>query len=221
MWRVSPNHVLIILLSAVLSTATTFASPPKPHHRHATLDARVGLGHIDGRSFNALAMYLGFSTFYFGMGFYEETTTRKTPDSMVLEGIELSGIRTRRTLQMPFVFGAEVYRRPGRWIDFRIDGQFKGGLELDINFLRTDADTRIPGSPEANYFLGGGIRAQLIHPLKRWLGNQKHLFSSTYVGFAGEADVLFRRLELEQTPEKTFYSGLIFVIFGSKKLAML
>ena len=109
MWIVSPKRVLIILLCAVLSTATTFASPPKPHHRHATLDARVGLGQIDGRGFNALAMYLGFSTFYFGMGFYEETTTRKTPDSMVLEGIELSGIRTRRTLQMPFVFGAEVY----------------------------------------------------------------------------------------------------------------
>ena len=221
MWKVSPNHVLIILLCALLSTAAAFASPPKPHHRHATLDARIGLGHIDGATFDVLAMYLGVSTFYFGLGFYEESHARKTPDSMPIEGLELTGIRSRRLLQLPFIFGAEVFRRPGQCLDVRLDGQFRGGLELEFNHLRTDAGTRIPGSPETNYFLGGGVRTQLIHPLKRWLGKKTHLFSSTYIGVSGEADVLFRQLEIEDGPGKVFVSGLLFFVVGSKKLAFL
>ena len=199
----------------------TNAAPPKPHHRHATLDARIGLGHIDGAAFDVLAMYLGVSTFYFGLGFYEESRARKAPDSMPIEALKLSGIRSRRLLQMPFVFGAEVFRRPGQWLDVRVDGQFKGGLELEFNHLRTDAGTRIPGSPETNYFLGGGLRTQLIHPLKRWLGKKTHLFSSTYIGVSGEADLLFRQLEIEDGPGKVFISGLLFFVIGSKKLAFL
>ena len=215
------NALYAIILMSLCVGAPALAEPPKPHHRHATLDARIGVGSIDGATFDVLAMYLGVSTFYFGLGFYEESKARKAPDSMPIEALELAGIRSRRLLQMPFVFGAEIFRRPGQWLDVRVDGQFKGGLELEFNHLRTDAGTRIPGSPETNYFLGGGIRTQLIHPLKRWLGKKTHLFSSTYIGVSGEADVLFRQLEIEDGPGKVFVSGLFFFVIGSKKLAFL
>ena len=216
--RTPPSWLLVVGLCI---SQYSFAQPPKPHHRHATLDARIGVGVIDGQTFDVLAMYLGVSTFYFGLGFYEEAKSRKAPDSMPIEALELSGIRSRRLLQMPFVFGAEIFRRPGQWLDVRVDGQFKGGLELEFNHLRTDAGTRIPGSPETNYFLGVGLRSQLIHPLRRWLGKDPHLFSSAYIGVSGEVDLLFRQLEIEDGPGKAFVSALFFFVVGSKKLAFL
>ena len=88
------------------------AAPPKPHHRHATLDARVGVGHIDGATFDVLAMYLGVSTFYFGLGFYEESQARKSPDSMPIEALELAGIRSRRLLQMPLYLALKSFVDP-------------------------------------------------------------------------------------------------------------
>ena len=197
------------------------AAPPEPHHRHATLDARIGTGLVDGRRFDALAMYLGVSTFYFGLGFYEESTTRQQSDEMLIEGLRLTGTRTRRTLQLPFVFGAEVYRNPGRYVDLRIDGQFKGGLELEFNHLRTSMDERIPGTPEANYFLGGGIRTQLVHPIGRWLSNDLLLFKSWYIGASSELDLCFRQLGIESMPDRVYVSFLGFVVLGSKKLAFL
>ena len=197
------------------------AQPPEPHHRHATLDARLGAGLIEGRTFDVIAMYLGVSTFYFGLGFYEESHARTQNDDMVLEGLTLTGRRSRRTLQMPFIFGSEVYRYPGRYVDIRVDGQFKGGLELEFNHLRTESGSKIPGSPDANYFLGGGIRAQIIHPVGQWFSDDFRLFHSWYVGISAETDVCFRQIGIESSPESVYTSLLTFVVLGSKKLAFL
>ena len=223
----APTHLkwikfsLWLCISAVIWATHAQAAPPEPHHRHATLDARVGMGVIEGRQFNVLAMYLGVSTFYFGLGFYEESTARKNNDEMLIEGLRLTGIRSRRTLQLPFVFGAEVYRNPGRYADFRVDGQFKGGLELEFNHLRTATGDRIPGSPEANYFLGGGIRTQLVHPIGRWLSDDFLIFKSWYVGASSELDLCFRQIGIESLPDRVYLSFLGFLVVGSKKLAFL
>ena len=205
----------------VVGSLSANAAPPAPHHRHATLDARIGLGSVDQRNFDALAMYLGISTFYFGLGFYEEASVRKAEDSMGFEGLLLEGVRSTRTLQVPFVFGSEIYRRPDRWLDIRMDAQFKGGLELEFSHLKTDEGSRIPGSPNTNYFLGFGLRTQFIHPFKPWLGTELKLFSSMYIGLSAEADLLFRQLEIEDVPESSFLSVLGFIVIGSKKLAIL
>lgn len=208
-------------LSAIFIVSVARAAPPEPHHRHATLDARIGTGIIESKQFDVVAMYLGVSTFYFGLGFYEESEARKTRDEMSIEGLNLSGIRTRRMLQMPFVFGSEVYRYPSKMIDVRVDGQFKGGLELEFNHLRTDTGSRIPGSPDANYFLGGGIRTQVVHPIGQWLSDDFLLFRSWYVGLSAEADVYFRQIGIESLPEGVYIGGLGFFVVGSKKLAFL
>ena len=126
-----------------------------------------------------------------------------------------------RIFTAAFVFGSEVYRRPDRWLDIRLDAQFKGGLELEFSHLRTEEDSRIPGSPNTNYFLGCGLRLQMIHPVKRWLGQTLGPFSSVYVGLAAEGDLLFRQLEIEDVPQNSFLSLLGFFVVGSKKLAFL
>ena len=120
----APTHLkwikfgLWLCVSAVIWTTHAQAAPPEPHHRHATLDARVGMGVIEGRQFDVLAMYLGVSTFYFGLGFYEESTARKHQDEMLIEGLRLTGIRSRRTLQLPSCLGPRYTEPPVATLTF-------------------------------------------------------------------------------------------------------
>lgn len=209
---------LCVLLFAVSAYKISIAfAQPTEHHRHATLDARLGSGLIGDQRHDVLAMYLGVSSFYFGMGFYEEAQMRSSEDELEIEGLVIRGERLKRRLSLPFVFGAEVYRYVRPRLDLRIDAQFKGGLRLEMSHLNTNNGDRIPTTPETNYFIGGGLRAQAIYPFGKLLSKELALFHSFYAGVSVETDVYFQRPDLEASPDAEF-GALFFFVLGTKKL---
>ena len=207
---------ILLLWMSFFDISTAFAQPAD-YHRHATLDARLGGGIIGDQRHDVLAMYLGVSSFYFGMGFYEEARMRSSEDELEIEGLVIRGERLKRRLSLPFVFGAEVYRYVRPRLDLRIDAQFKGGLRLEMSHLNTNNGDRIPTTPETNYFIGGGLRGQVMYPFGKLLSKELALFHSFYAGVSAETDVYFQRPDLEASPDAEF-GALFFFVLGTKKL---
>ena len=201
----------------VLAPCGLSAQERPERERRASLDARVGLGYIDGRAFDTITLTLGISSFYFGIGFYEESSKRTQPDSLNIEGILIEGTQEAQTLQIPFIFGAELARLDGRWLELSLDAQFKGGLELEFLRLRTDSGDSIPDSPNSNYLLGGGLRGQVVHPISSWVGDRMYLIRNIYVGVGVELDVQSRQFEIERAADDAFFTGIGYIIIGSTK----
>lgn len=220
MWRrtrllLSCTGVVVALLT-MTSTTSALAQSSPPITRRASLDARVGMGYIDGRGFDTISLYLGVSSFYFGLGFYEESSLRREPGELNIEGILIRGTRESRTLQIPFVFGAELTRYDSHWLTLSLDAQFKGGLELEFIRLRTESGDSIPDAPGSNYLLGGGFRAQAMHPIASWLGDRMYLIRNIHIGLGMEVDVQARQFEIERVSD-AFVTGIVYLIIGSTK----
>ncbi len=204
------------MLAATLAPVSAGAHEPGAVSPLASLDARIGLGYLDGRSFDTLALTLGVSGFYFGVGFHRESSERSKPGSLNVEGLELSGVRKFETFFLPFTFGAEVYTYAHDYFIFRADAEFKGGPELEFSKLITESGDRIPGTPDTNLVLGVGSRLQVIHPISSWLGDNLRLIRNLYVGVGADLDVFSRQIEIERLPGG-FFAASGYVIIGSTK----
>jgi hypothetical protein len=182
----------------------------------ASLDARVGLGYMDGRGFDTLALTLGVSGFYFGVGFHRESAQRSEPDSLDVEGLELTGDRKFETFFLPFTFGAEVYTFERDYFSVRLDAEFKGGPELEFSKLITESGDRIPGTPDINLVLGVGTRFQVVHPISSWLGDNLRLIRNLYIGVGADLDLFSRQIEIESVSDG-FFAASGYLIIGSTK----
>ena len=207
---------VFVVWSSILVAGAAAAQPPLIPSPSASLDARIGLGYIDARLFDTLALTLGVSGFYFGVGFYREASARSEPGSFNVEGLELTGVREYETFFLPFTFGAEIYSWDTQWFVFRADGEFKGGPELEFSKLITDTGDRIPGTPDTNLVLGLGARVQVVHPIASWLGDSLRLIRNIYVGIGADVDVFSRQIEIERLSDG-FFAASGYIIIGSTK----
>lgn len=182
----------------------------------ASLDVRPGVGLVGPRTFDVLTMVLTIDSYYIGLGFHKESNKRKKADDFKIMGLKIEGTREYETFYLPFSLGAELFHTKREYLDFRIDAHFKGGLELGFNKLKADG-ARIPGSPETDYLLGAGARAQITHSVSYWLGDNLYLLRNLYVGAGLEWDVLSRQAALEEVAEDSFVGTSVYLILGSTK----
>lgn len=190
-----------IVLAGLLSVFSVSA--------HAEQRTRLGLGLKYGfsqgndQSFNRKEASLGINGYLINLSFLKEEEEREEPDTVEVSGLRLEGTRRHRTHQANVGFGYEVTRWQTNPLQLALIGHVTGGIQLETSYLQLKGE-KIPGNPNLDFLLGGGVILELVHPVAYWtrIPVLRHL----ELGIGATAEYLSEQVDITK-PQSGIYVG--------------